>query len=152
MSAAADGGGSGDEEEDDDNDDDNAGGVYEALAAAAAAAVDAEASKKGGAAGAGAGAGGAVDVDIPKGVWLKKKAELLGWSKMRYFMLDVASAEFTYYEDKDGNGDGVGRKGEIELRSVSAVDTDLEILIINTTDRNYELESENAEEAAVWAT
>ena len=126
-------------QEEDDDAAGTEGGVYEALAAAAA---DIEASND---------SGGAADVDIPKGVWLKKKAELLGWAKLRYFMLDVANAEFVYYSDSDGNGDGVERKGAIVLREVTAVDTDLEILIINTTDRNYELESKGAEEAATWA-
>ena len=126
-------------QEEDDDAAGTEGGVYEALAAAAA---DIEASND---------SGGAADVDIPKGVWLKKKAELLGWAKLRYFMLDVANAEFVYYGDSDGNGDGVERKGAIVLREVTAVDTDLEILIINTTDRNYELESKGAEEAATWA-
>ena len=94
---------------------------------------------------------------MPKGVWLNKKAELLGRSKMRYFTLFKTQnperpGQFRYFEDADADGNGTKQKGFIDLRDVQQVTNDKEtLLIVMNTGRIFELVSERAQEAALWS-
>jgi hypothetical protein len=93
---------------------------------------------------------------MPKGVWLKKKAETMGRAKMRYFTLfKTQNAErlgqFRYYEDADSEGNGKNQKGHINLQTVTGCGSDKDVLVIGTTDRNWELVADSAQEAAMWA-
>ena len=94
---------------------------------------------------------------MPKGVWLNKKAELLGRSKMRYFTLFKTQTperpgQFRYFEDADADGNGITQKGFIDLRDVQQVTNDKEILlIVMNTGRIFELVSEREQEAALWS-
>lgn len=96
-------------------------------------------------------------IAMPKGVWLNKKAELLGRSKMRYFTLFKTQnperpGQFRYFEDADADGNGVKQKGFIDLRDVQQVTNDKEVLLIVTDKgRIFELVSEHEKEAALWS-